>query len=235
VHVVAHQIDQAAVNAIAEALRRRASVIGIGAFTERKALEPATVQALTSVFGAAVEKSRKVSIPCWASVGQVDIVVRASNVPGTYTYQLLGELKWCGSRKGDILYESIWDGFKMALGTLLPERPRAYLLTGAPPKIWDTSQFADIYETKTHDPHEWCDRRLGGRKNYNAWDELLKGGYDRWPDAVPATLKSTIVGRASVGGWELRAVEITTDGRASTPFSHGWPNGRRPLDARRPL
>jgi hypothetical protein len=237
-------IDQAAVEAIATVLRRRAAESGVAELGEPSVLEPATVEALGPLTGDRVEKSRNVGIPQWGltdpgtelrpggAVGQVDIAVPSVSSSGEFSY--LAELKWCGPGK-DILYEGIWDGFKMALGTQRPETPRTYsLLTGAQEAVWQQSPFADLFDSKDHDPVELCMRDVGGRDHRLAWDCLLEGGYDRYPDALPPQLRTIIAGRASIDGWQLRAVEVQVVGEEWIPLSGGWPRGERPEQARYP-
>lgn len=225
------QIDQAAVDTIAAVLRSRAGDGGEAAFGERTDLEPAAVEGLREVFGDRVEKSRRVSIPRWESVGQVDIVVHSPETPDEPS--VLAELKWCRAQH-DVVFEGVWDCFKMALATLRPESPRAYLITGAHASVWAKSPFADLFETATHDPVELCMRDIGGRDHWLAWDALLYGGSDRYPDAVPAALRTTVVGRSPVGDSELRAVEVRVASADWIPWLDGWPHGLRPAQAHRP-
>jgi hypothetical protein len=236
-------IDQEAVEAIATVLRRRAAESDVSHLGERSDLEPATVEALGPLTEGRVQKSRKVGIPRWGlidlgtelgpggAVGQVDIAVSSVSTPGEFS--CLAELKWCGPNK-DILYEGIWDLFKMALGTQRPETPRAYLLTGAQEAIWQSSRFADLFDSKNHDPVELCLRDVGGRDHRLAWDCALEGGYDRYPEALPTALRTIIAGRASIDGWELRAVEAEVIGEEWIALSGGWPHGERPEQARHP-
>jgi len=225
------QIDQTAVDKIAAALRARAGDGGEAAFGELRDLEPAAVAALREAFGDRVEKTRRVLIPRWASVGLVDIVVRSAENPAEPS--VLAELKWCRAQH-DLVFEGVWDCFKMALATLRPESPRAYLITGAHASVWAKSPFADLFDTATHDPVELCMRDIGGRDHWLALDALLYGGHDRYPEAVPAALRTTVVGRSPVGDTELRAVEVRVASPDWIPFLDGWPHGQRPPQAHRP-
>ena len=225
-------LQQSSLDAIAEALAQRIIKSPDGVVGERKDLEPASVQAFSSLFGDRVDKSRKVAIPHWESVGHVDLLVRSNEDPLKFSW--LAELKWSGPGRG-VLYEGVWDLFKMALGTLRSERPRAYLITGAPAAVWRSSGFADLFDDKQHDPVDLCLRDTGGRDQRLAWDELLYGGDDRYPDRVPARLRTAVAGRAPVGEFELRAAEVTIIGDEWIPFGGGWPHGHRPSDARRPI
>jgi hypothetical protein len=229
--VDADRIDQAGLAAIAALLEPRAAEFGVAGLRERKDLEPTCVEGLRPAFGERLEKSRRVAIPQWESVGQVDLVVHSPETSGEFS--LLAELKWCGAGR-NVLYEGIWDLFKMALGTRRPEQPRGYLITGAHSTVWEESAFSDLFETKDHDLVELCMRDLGGRDHWLAWDALLYGGGDRHPDAVPAGLRTTVVGRARVGDGELRAVEVTVSEDDWIPFTDGWPYGERPERARQP-
>ena len=128
--VAGESIDQAKVEAIAGRLRHHAEAGGSASLGETRDLQPAAVEALRAQFGdVRVDKSRKVAAPHWPSAGHVDLVVRTPENPAENS--ILAELKWCG-RKGDMIHEGVWDAFKMALMTRRPDRPRAYLLTGAP-------------------------------------------------------------------------------------------------------
>ena len=228
---MADRIDQACVDAIAAQLAARAAELGGAKLRERKDLEPAAVAGLGPIFEGRVEKSRRVGIPLWDSVGQVDLVVRSPDAQAEFS--LLAELKWCGENR-NVLYEGIWDLFKMALGTQRVGRPRCYLITGAHAKVWEQSAFADLFEAKQHDVVELCMRDLGGRDHWLAWDALLYGGWDRYPDAVPAVVHTTVVGRAIVGDGEIRAVEVSVPADDWIPFTAGWPHGQRPERARQP-
>jgi len=228
---VSDQLDQPAVDRIAAALASRVGAVGAGSLRERRDLEPGAVDGLREVFGDRVAKSRRVRIPQWESVGNVDVVVLVGDEPDVFS--VLAELKWCGAKQ-NVLYEGIWDLFKMALATMRPEHPRAYLISGADESVWQTSPFFDLFENREHNPIELCMRDLGGRDHWLAWDALLYGGYDRHPDAVPAVLGTTVVGRAAVGDAELRAVEVSIASDGLIPFVAGWPYGDRPTQAHRP-
>jgi hypothetical protein len=199
------------VAAIASELEQRAAEpAGVAGLAERKHLEPATLAALGRAFPGRVEKDRKVAVPLWASVGNVDLVVRAA--PATERLVLLAELKWCGPNH-DILHEGLWDLLKMTLATKRDEKPHANLIAGAEKSLWRTSAFAHLFDNREHDPVELCLRELDDRRRTLAWDAALEGGYDRYPDAIPASLRTSICGRAPVGSWELRAVEVGNCGR----------------------
>lgn len=64
---------------------------------------------------------RKVAIPHWPRVGRVDIVVETGLEVASPAW--LAELKWCGPGH-DVLYEAVWDLFKMALVDLGELAPR---------------------------------------------------------------------------------------------------------------
>jgi hypothetical protein len=224
------RIDQGIIDAVAALLAPQAASEGTVALGELKHLEPAALEALRSRFGARAAKSRRVEIPRWQAVGRVDLVVASPDASNTFS--LLAELKWCGTKP--ILFEGVWDCFKMALGAGRPERPHAYLITGAHASVWETSAFADLFDTKDHDPVELCERDIGGRDHWLAWDALLYGGYDSYPEAVPAVLRTTVVARTPVADGEIRAVEVEAVGDEWIPFIDGWPHGNRPAQARRP-
>jgi hypothetical protein len=220
------------VAAIASELERRAAeAAGVDGLAERKDLEPAALAALSEAFPDRVQKDRQVAVPHWASVGHVDVVVRAA--PAGERVSLLAELKWCGPSQ-DILYEGLWDLLKMALATRRDEKPHAYLITGAEKSLWRTSVFADLFEDREHDSVQLCLRELNDSPRRLAWDRALEGGYDRYPDAIPASIRTGLCGRATVGAWELRAVEVEIMGDDWVPMEGGWPYGRRPAEARRP-
>ncbi len=66
------------VEAIADQLGTRANreSAGTGALRERKDLEPSALAVLTTVFGTRAEKDRRVLIPGWPGVGNVDLLLR---------------------------------------------------------------------------------------------------------------------------------------------------------------
>jgi hypothetical protein len=143
-------------------------------------------------------------------------------------------LKWAGPGD-DILYEAMYDLFKLALGTQREDRPAAYLLTGAAKSHWEGSAFADLFNDVQRDPVEPCKRRLQGREQKLAWDELLRGAHDSYPFVLPQGIQTEVTSRANVGDWELRAAEVRVSNQAFVPFGGGWPWGRRPADAKHPL
>jgi hypothetical protein len=231
--VTGEQLDQAQVAAIAVELGRRArGPLDLGRFGERKDLEPAAVGALAPTYGARVEKDRDVPIPRWPSVGRADLVVWENAAAKRVSW--VAELKWCGPAT-DLLYEGVWDLFKMALARQRDEQPRAYLLSGAEQTVWERSPFACLLEDEEHDTEQLCSRELTDRKRTLAWDAALHGGWDRFPDGVPARIATRVVGRAAVGDCELRAAEVSMVGREWVPFVEGWPHGRRPARAKHPL
>jgi hypothetical protein len=219
---------------IARRLEAKAREIGgVRVLGEKAHLEPAAQQALDEAHPGLAEKDRKVQIPCWPSVGRVDVVLRRSFA--AQRFRCVAELKWCGP-DDDIVYEAIWDLLKMALARTRPEAPRAFLVTGAEEASWPTVFCRDLFDSKQHEPEELCARRMpSGRL---AWDDLLEGGYDRFPDCVPSLIETRVVGREPVRGddgtWELRAVEVRPAGDGRVPFREGWPFGQRPPDALRP-
>jgi hypothetical protein len=79
-----------------------------------------------------------------------------------------------------------------------------------------------------------CARRLQDHKRTIAWDDAIRGAYEHYPDAVPAGIATRPRGRAAVGNWELRAVEVVVTNPERISMKGGWPNGNRPVDARRP-
>lgn len=220
-------------DAIAAELTRRASQSPGGAadLAERKDLEPWARIALQPTFGDRVETDRKVPVPSWRRVGRVDLVVRGGQEGDTLAW--VAELKWCGPGD-DILYEGIWDLFKVALLARGYDNLHAYLITGAQKTVWSKSASADLFSTAVHDPEELCTRRLPDKKNTIAWDYLLRRGFDSYPDEVPVRIGTVVVGHAAVGDWELRAVEVTLAATESIPMQGGWPHGKRPADASHP-
>jgi hypothetical protein len=222
------------VAAIADSMRNRALGYdgGVAALAERKDLEPSAAIGLLPAFIDRVETSRRVVIPHWDRVGLADLVLR--DAPGSKTAAWVAELKWCGPRE-DILYEGVWDLFKMALAASRPDRPKAYLISGAERAVWGASPFANLFDDATHDPAELCRRRLASKHAPAAWDELLHRGHENYPERIPALLSTSVIGRASVGDWELRAAQVNLLGDDWIEMTGGWPDGDRPEDARHPV
>jgi hypothetical protein len=195
---------------------------------EVKHLEPAVVNALQDAYpNRRVSKNLKHPIPRWSPVGNVDVVMR----PAAHHEPLVAiELKWCHVDK---LYEAIWDLFKMAL--LSTTGASTYLVTGAPLGVWEVGIGRVLFEDAVHSPIDLCNVRLPWGQKLRAWDDLLWGGHDKCPDAVPTEISTTVVAREpGIMGWELRAIRVSTVGNGMTAFNDGWPFPR-PADAVRPL
>ena len=234
-HIEERFLDQLIVESIAARLTTRAEMTGgLNVLAELRDLQPVATAVLGDVFPGRLVSNRKIVIPIWERVGNVDLTV--GEAPGTITEAGLIELKWSGGGT-DKLYEGLWDAMKLSLAqiTWAAIGPRAYLLTGAPKTVWESSPFADLFETAVHDPVELCLRRLTDRKRTIAWDDLLRGGKDSYPHWVPAKIATKVCGRASVGEmYELRAVEISVPECEGIDLKGGWPNGNRPGEAKHP-
>lgn len=225
-------LDDQRVGAIATIMERRIEARGVEKVGERKDLEPATIAILGAAFPGRVEKERKVEIPDWRRVGNVDVIVRHEK--GSSALSALIELKWAGPGD-DILYEGIYDLFKLALATQREDRPRTYLLTGAAKAHWKRSAFADLFSDAEHEPVELSQRRLQDKQQTLAWDDLLRGAHDSYPLVLPQGIQTQVAARAGIGDWELRAVEVSVSNQAVVPLGGGWPWGQRPADAKHPL
>jgi hypothetical protein len=201
---------------------------GTSVLREVRHLEPCVVTVLQHRLPEhVVRKNRRVEIPSWSPVGNVDVV--AYRLTETAA-DLAVELKWCHVDK---LYEAIWDLFKMAL--LSTSGVDTYLVTGARAATWATGVGRELFDNATHSPAELCEVRLPWGQKLRAWDDLLWGGHDKFPSEVPSQIQTAMVGRESVfGDWELRAVKVVAMDERMTAFDHGWPFPR-PTDAVRPL
>lgn len=219
---------------VAEALEERARRRGgLSALGERADLEPEFFRALDARFPGRAEKDRKLDVPAWPLVGNVDVLVRTA--PSSRSLLLAAELKWCVENK---VYEAVWDLFKMALLAERSDVGAAYLATGAPLRLWEISGCSDLFDTTIQSPVDLCARRFATGSRRLMWDDLLEGGYDRFPAWVPARirthLKAAVRMRVGAEDWELRVVQVTPARRERLEFRDGWPNGIRPPDARRP-
>jgi hypothetical protein len=234
-HIQERFLDQLIVESIAAQLTTRALMTGgLDVLAELRDLHPVAEAVLGDLFPGRLVSNRKVVIPIWERVGNVDLTV--SEALGTTTEAGLIELKWSGYGS-DKLYEGLWDAMKLSLAQITWGMigPRAYLLTGARKTVWESSPFADLFETVVHNPVELCLRRLTDRERTIGWDDLLRGGHDSYPHWVPAKIASKVCGRASVGeSYELRAVEISVPECESIDLKGGWPNGNRPGQAKHP-
>lgn len=183
--------------------------------------------------------STVVKVPEWPRLGQSGTDFVVDWPPGSRRFRHVGELKWCQIGH-DKVYEAIWDLFKMALVSRQPGVRTAHLITGAPAEMWPIAFCGDLFDGGTFSSDELCARRFGVGSKRLAWDYLLEGGYDRYPDRVPAEITATPVHepvaiRVDEHTWELRVVAVsTTVRRDDMPFEGGWPRGLRPPDARRP-
>jgi len=222
------QLPAVLADAAADLETRAAEKPSLSSLREVKDLEPAIVGALRQRFPNRIEKSRKIAIPRWSAVGNVDIVVRRQ--AGSEELALAAELKW--SWTYDKVYEAIWDFFKMALLATRRDVDATVLITGASLREWESTLCSDLYDDGTHSVIELCSRRFRTGSRRLAWDDLLEGGYDRFPDAVPATITTEVVAVQPVvlkaECWQLRAVQVRPATNLLVPFSHGWPSGERP-------
>lgn len=184
-----------------------------------------------------VAVGKVISIPGWPSLGRsgVDLAV----VSGPARYSALLEAKWCHSGR-DKLYEGIWDLFKMALGLSRSDTHETFLVTGAPVSIWRSGFCADLLAGGEFTPGQLCSRLLpwGRHPRWLAWDDLLYGGYDRFPEEVPAVVATeSLTDDLEVAldqPWLVRAVRISVVDPTPVPFPNGWPFGSRPVNARHP-
>lgn len=233
-----HRLFAEAIDGIAERLTHE-TVPAIGSLlaVRERDLEAETKLCLRALTGK-VPVSRVLEAPGWPSLGRsaVDVVVPEQEDPLRPRHLL--ELKWCQERQ-DKVYEAIWDLFKLACLSRLESVESAHLVTGAPVDVWESAFCREIFEGGVFALEELCQRVLPwGKDPWLAWDDLLYGGYDRAPDSVPAPIETGAVGRSRVSQgdltWEIRAVSVHP-GADEVPFAGGWPHGRRPAGARRPV
>ena len=202
-----------------------------------KHLVEALEAGLASSCGGRIAVGRVISIPGWPSLGRsgVDLAVEGP----ARQYPVLIEAKWCHSGR-DKIYEAIWDLFKMALGLRRADTLSSYLITGAPSTMWRSGFTIDLFEGGEFTPQELCGRMLpwGREPRWLAWDDLLYGGSDRFPDEVPASIVTEPilepVELASAPKWMIKAVRVSVPDTTPVPFAGGWPQGLRPPHARHP-
>jgi hypothetical protein len=58
---------------------------------------------------------------------------------------------------------------------------------------------------------------------------------DSYPQVLPQGIQTEVAGRAGIGDWQLRAVEVSVSNQALVRFGGGWPWGERPAEAKHPL
>jgi len=198
----------------------------------------AAVKAVLGRRSGKVASSTVVPVAEWPLLRRspVDVVIPEGDDPRLPRHVL--ELKWC-QRAHDKVYEAIWDLFKVALLTRLETVETGHLVTGGPVELWETAFCRDIFEGGRFEPEELCGRVLPrGRDPWIAWDDLLYGGYDRFPDRVPDSIETRPLRRLQVTDgsrtWEIRAVSVHPS-RDDVPFVDGWPRGERPPRTHRPL
>ena len=204
---------------------------GIGGVRERD-LTASTCAMLSAHLGEPVAP-KVIALPDWPRLGNSPLDFVSHDV------RHVGELKWCQAHD-DKVYEAIWDLFKLACAVRLPSVQAGYLVTGAPAPMWLSSPCRDLFDGGTFTPEELCSRRFRQGSRRTMWDYLLEGGYDRYPDRVPAHITTVPAGSAVVEDgdhrWLLRAVTVLPrPGPPDVPFPNGWPRGDRPADARRPI
>jgi hypothetical protein len=201
-----------------------------------KDLAEALTSGLTNEAGFDIAVNRTISIPGWPSLGRsgVDLAVKAPD-----GYPGLLEAKWCHSGN-DKMYEGIWDLFKMALGLRRPDTEGTFLVTGAPTAMWHDGFCGDLLGEGHFTPEELCSRMLprGRQPRWLAWDDLLYGGWDRYPEEVPAVIATEPVADPVQvhldQPWLIKAVRISVVDATPVAFPGGWPDGRRPVGARHP-
>jgi hypothetical protein len=234
VTIALEQLPSVLADAAAELETRARDKPSLSSLREVRDLEPAIVTALEKRFPTLVQKSRKIEIPEWKKVGNVDVVVRRAT--GSDALALAVELKWSWSY--DKVYEAIWDLFKMALLATRADVDATVLITGASPKEWNSTFCGDFFDAGTHSVAEICTRRFPTGSKRLAWDYLLQGGHDGFPGLVPASISTELVAVQPVNHpetyWELKAVRVRPASDV-VAFTHGWPSGNRPADAKRPL
>lgn len=199
------------------------------ALGETKDLHPEMVAALRALVGEKVYKDRKVLIPHWSQVGNVDLTVSA---------EVGNDLSLAAEEKWDKLDELVWDLFKMALVAQSTKVAGAFLVGGVSTKKLDDGLCADLLQDARHSTLELCARRYPRGSKRLVWDWLLEGGWDHFPDEVPAEIGTRLIAREVVtpAAAEVRIVRvIPLSGTEMVPFVGGWPNGDRPPDARHPL
>jgi hypothetical protein len=222
---------KAALARTAAALESRATTKpGLDYISEVKDLEPELVKSLGALLPGRVEKNKKIAIPHWGTVGNVDLVVRRE--PGSQALSLAAELKW-----GKI-DEALWDLLKMALLATREDIDAAMLITGASEKAWRSNVCGDLFMDASHSVVKLCGLRYRTGSKRLVWDWMLEGGYGRYPDAVPSEIATEIVAEQPVvrgqERWTLRAVDVRPLSEERVRFEGGWPF-ERPLDARYPL
>lgn len=194
---------------------------------EIRDLHPQVVAALQALLRKGVWPNAKVAVRGWHHVGHVDVAVRDRD--NEEDLLLAAELKW---GKPD---EAVWDVFKMALLANEPNVAATFLVGGLSSKQVEGGFCADLLDNARHSTVELCARRYStGAKRY-VWDWMLEGGWDHYPEAVPAEIATRLVTRQSIDGGaaEVRVVRVLPSD-TEIPFVDGWPHGNRPADAKRP-
>jgi hypothetical protein len=208
---------------------------GLAHLRERH-LKQAVHSVLARCTGATVVECN-LAVPGWPLLGRSTTDAVVESKPGSRLPTLVAELKWITATGEVKIYEAIWDAFKMALESKLPNVTGAYLITGAPTAAWKRDPCVDLFTSCTHSVDELCERRSRSPKRWLIWDWLLEGGNDRAPDYVPSpfrtvALQSVVVGSAHQT-WELRAARVeVADDAEHVPFINRWPRGTSPADAR---
>lgn len=177
--------------------------------------------------------SKRLPVPDWPSLGRSAVDIVCDSKAGTHVV----EVKWCHGGE-DKVYEAIWDLFKMALVRELDGIASAHLVTGCPVSMWETAFCADLFGGGIFEPEELCKRIYPTPSQRPGWDWLLSGGYDRFPERLPARIEIRRAGRCAVADgkepWEVRAVSVHPLGDQRVEFIDGWPNGDRPSSAKHP-
>ena len=228
---IRHDPDAAITHALQNAVPRlesAAASVGVDALGENRHLQPELVRSMREVVEEElVWPNAAPSISAWKRVGKVDLAVRTE--PGSDRLFLGAELKW------GKLDEGVWDLFKMALLAMRPEVAGTFLVTGAVTTRWSQDFCTSLFANGDHSTLELCGWRYPGGDKWLVWDNMLYGGNDSFPEFVPQDIATRLVSTQAIApGAEVRVVRVLPSSETIT-FVNGWPHGRRPPDAKRPL
>ncbi|MDX6597121.1 MAG: hypothetical protein QOE87_1008, partial [Gaiellales bacterium] len=174
----------------------------------------------------------KPDLPNWprspTGLGGFDLAIGPSRDSGGTAWPVLAELKW-STGGGDKVGEALWDAFKLAHASALPDVEATYLITGAPSVAWDRSPSgSELFGDARTDTVDLVTRHA------KLWRWNRDYGAKDWPQKFPSAIQTRLVDDVTVdtatGEWRILISSVRgVDGWIDAV--DGWPQGVEPPPA----